>query len=302
MSDSLDGSGSHEAIDDTLATLSADLRALRLKAGNPTLSALAHQTGISKTVLSEAFAGRRLPSARTVDGIVDACGGESAAWVARRDRLAAAQNGRAAASTLDAAPTTDAPVGTAVPAPTRGRGREPRRVRLSVAIAAAFTCLILGVAGTVGTLELLQPRGQGASAAAPTDSATPGTHGASAPRIAVKTGSDPAFTECVDDAAVAAAETRAENTLLEIIWSDACQAGWARITRYDGLAAGNVVSASIYRQLAPGADDRQSTSEPEAQGAYTTLLVRPTPDTKICAVGAITIDGRTIDLGEPMCL
>jgi hypothetical protein len=300
MSDSLDGSDVRDG-GDTLATLSADLRALRLRAGNPTLSALAHQTGISKTVLSEAFAGRRLPSARTVDGIVDACGGEPAAWVARRDRLAAAQSGRAAASPLDVAPTTDAAASAADPTPAPGR-REPRRVRLSVAIAAAFTCLTLGVAGTVGTLELLQPRGQGASAAAPTDSATPGTHGSSTPRIAVQTGSDPAFTECVDDAAVAAAETRAENTLLEIIWSDACQAGWARITRYDGLAAGNVVSASIYRQLAPGADDRQSTSEPEAQGAYTTLLVRPTPDTKICAVGAITIDGRTVDLGEPMCL
>ncbi|MWC00008.1 helix-turn-helix domain-containing protein, partial [Agromyces seonyuensis] len=71
-----------------VAEFAAGLRGLRLEAGSPTLAKLHNLTGISRTVLSDAFAGRQLPSARTVDGIVRACGGESAQWVAQRDELA----------------------------------------------------------------------------------------------------------------------------------------------------------------------------------------------------------------------
>jgi len=89
---------------------------------------------------------------------------------------------------------------------------------------------------------------------------------------------------------------------LQIIYSSACHAAWSRINRYDGQATGNEVSTSIYRQIAPNAKDRQSTTEPDAQSAYTTLIVRPSSATELCAVGSITLNGQTIDLGKPICL
>ena len=57
---------------DSIARFAADLRLLRVAAGSPTLAHLQHTTGISRTVLSDALAGKSLPSARTVDGLVRA--------------------------------------------------------------------------------------------------------------------------------------------------------------------------------------------------------------------------------------
>ena len=102
------------------------------------------------------------------------------------------------------------------------------------------------------------------------------------------TGEDPALTPCVDDAAVATGDTRADNSLLEIVWSDKCQAGWGRITRYDGLGNGNTVSIAIYPQTSPDGPDRQEATEHDVQGAYTTLVVRPTPDTLLSQPTGVT--------------
>ncbi|QAY71444.1 DUF2690 domain-containing protein [Xylanimonas protaetiae] len=273
--------------DNTVEHLANDLRTLRSGAGNPTLEALARRTGISKTVLSDAFAGKRLPTARTVAAVVRELGGDVEEFAARRAGLDPA--GR------EPAPR---PAGTA-PSPAQ------RTVRVAVAAWVAVATGVVGIAAGAAGATLVGP---GTSAAASRTQATPAPGPSSDPgtatdaRTAVTTGDDPAMTDCVNDAAVAAAETRARDTLLEIIWSDACQAGWARVTRYDGAAAGNQVSASIYREVAPDADDRQDTTEPGVQGAYTTLLVRPTPDTRLCAVGEITVDGEHFGLGDPLCL
>ena len=91
---------------DSRQRFAADLRRLRLEAGNPTLSRLQDETGISRTVLSEAFAGRQLPSARTIDGIVRACDADAGAWLDRRDALAellrSRENGDTDAAVTDA--------------------------------------------------------------------------------------------------------------------------------------------------------------------------------------------------------
>lgn len=122
------------------------------------------------------------------------------------------------------------------------------------------------------------------------------------PAIDVNTGEDPATTPCVDDAAVATGDTRADNSLLEVVWSDKCQAGWGRVTRYDGLGKGNTVSIAIYPEPAPYGSDRQEATEHDVQSAYTTLVVRPSPDTLLCAEGSFTVDGKRIDLGDPLCI
>jgi hypothetical protein len=61
------------------------------------------------------------------------------------------------------------------------------------------------------------------------------------------------------------------------------------------------MTVAIYPETAAQGPDRQSATEPNVQSAYTTLVVRPTPQTRLCAVGVITLQGKSIDLGEPLC-
>lgn len=76
----------------------ADLRTLRLRCESPTLAKIQHDSGISRSVISNALAGRQLPSARTVDRLVRALGEDAAPWVLRRDSIANA-GGAASAAT-----------------------------------------------------------------------------------------------------------------------------------------------------------------------------------------------------------
>lgn len=267
-SEHVEGEGST----DSIQQFARDLARLRLQADNPTLARLQAETGISRTVLSEAFNGAKLPTARTVDGIVRACGEEPGPWLDRRDALAA-NGARREMVDVEATPPSR-------PA-TAGMSRR-------AAVLLATGTFLAGVAGSAVTTTLVVTN---ALAAAP-----------GAPQISVATGEDPALTACVEDARVATGDTRADNSLLEIVWSDKCQAGWGRITRYDGLGQGNTVSIAIYPETAPNGPDRQEATEHDVQGAYTTLVVRPSPDTLLCADGSFTVDGKRIDLGDPLCI
>jgi transcriptional regulator with XRE-family HTH domain len=249
---------------DTVERFASDLRALRQAAGNPTLAALDRRSGISKSVLSDALSGRVLPTERTVEGLTRALDADVRLWAERRRRL-------------DPGPRVARP----------GAGPRPATVRRRTAIALAVGCSVLAAAATL------------VAARAAWDPAVTVPEG---PRYVVANGTDPATTPCVDDAAVVASETRERDTQLQIVYSEACHAAWARITRYDDASAGNAVSAGIYRQIAPEAADRQDTTEPDAQSAYTTLLVRETPETRLCASGSITVDGARIDLDPPVCV
>ena len=263
--------------EDTVEEFAADLRHYRVVAGSPTLAALGHATGLSRTILSEAFSGKRLPSARTVAALAEEFDVDVRAVLRRRDALDAA---------VEDVPST--------PEVTR-QGDKTRRGQMLGVAAASF------VAGAViaATVTGFAMSGQAVSAAHPAASSPSPSP---TPTSVARSGQDPANLPCVNDAAVVASATRAHQTQLQIIYSAVCHAAWARITRYDGKSTGNEVSASIYRNIAPHAADRQSTTEPDAQSAYTTLLVRPTPATELCAVGSITLSGATISLGPPLCL
>lgn len=276
------------AAHDTVERFAADLRKLRLEADSPTLAKLQSATGISRTVLSDAFAGRQLPSARTVDSVARACLADPHEWVDRRDALA--ERARRAAAPVPADFDTGAPseaVGVTVqPEPDHRRGVSRRGV--AWLMAGAFG---VGVVATALVTTLLVPL---LSPTAPAQAA--------GPRVVVENGSDPALTTCVDDARVATSETRADDTQLQIVWSDACQAGWGRIKRFDGLGAGNTVTIAIYPQTSPSGPDRQEATEHDVDGAYTFLVVRPSPDTLLCADGSFTVDGKSTDLGDPLCI
>jgi hypothetical protein len=260
---------------DSIARFAGDLRLLRVAAGSPTLASLQHRTGISRTVLSDALAGKTLPSARTVDGLVRACDADPVEWLVRRDRLAS-KDGMAAVA---AVPELRA------------------RKRWLVPALVAALAFVLGAGAATATTSTVMGS-QVDDLRAKLKAAGPVNPEA---QIVVRTGVDPAMTPCVNDAKVAASEDRPNNTRLQIVWSNKCYAGWARIARYDGKAEGNLVKVSLYPETAPSGPDRQDATEPGVQGAYTTLIVRPTPSTRLCAVGSITVDGETFNLGEPIC-
>lgn len=291
--------GAAESEEDGRDRFAADLRELRISAGSPTLAALGHTTGVSKTVLSEAFSGRRLPSARTVAAIVTAFDGDVRTWVRRRDALDARSDDREPAPEGPDTATEDRPA-TLPPHAVVRRRTTVTLVAAAFVVGALLSGAVTGVLvarSDSGTVALPSASGSGSAR----DVAAVSGRSA-APTVAVENGTDPAETSCVDDAEVVASEVRARDTQLQVIYSAACHAAWSRITRYDDASAGNTVSTSIYRQIAPDASDRQSTTEPDAESAYTTLLVRPTPSTRLCATGSITVDGEHIDLGAPLCL
>lgn len=285
-----------EAEPDSIARFAADLRSLRLEADSPTLARLQNETGISRTVLSDAFRGIRLPSVRTVDRIVRACGEDPAVWIRRRDRLARERQ----AVPSDPVPgegaddaSAPSPADVAEADETGAASRAPKLVRRSVAVWIAVGAFVVGcaVTGIVGSAVTV-----GA------ESATAGAPLAEQTQIAVTTGLDPALTPCVDDAQVATSESRDDGRyLLEIVWSDACQAGWGRVTRYDAQARGNTLSVSTYPEPDPVGPQRQNAVEADVQSAYTMLVVRPTPGTRICALGSATVGDSAVDLGGPLC-
>ena len=77
----------HSDVQDSPERFAADLRALKLASGDPTLLALESRTGISKSVLSEAFSGKRLPTEKTVRVLTTELGADSTAWLTRRQEL-----------------------------------------------------------------------------------------------------------------------------------------------------------------------------------------------------------------------
>lgn len=254
-----------DAPTDSVELFAADLRKLRVGAENPTYSRLHNEGGVSRSVLSEAFAGRQLPSARTVEGIVRVCRGDVDAWLDRREALAGGSK----------LPDSEAPAAVDSAATVRRR----------TALLLAAGCFVLG-----------------ATIAATTTALIVGNVPEPEPDALATTGENPAATPCVDDAAVATSEARAGDALLEILWSDKCQAGWGRITRYDGLSDQNAVTIAIYPEPAPNGPDRQEAIEHDVQSAYTNIIVRPTPDTLLCVEGSFTVRGDVTELGAPLCI
>ncbi|GAA4680139.1 DUF2690 domain-containing protein [Frondihabitans cladoniiphilus] len=294
---------------DTVEQFARDLRHFRLEAGNPTLAGIEKATGVSKSVVSDALAGRKLPSARTVRAVVSVLEGDVGAWLGRRDALerptpavGVGPRDAPADASSEARASSPAPAPQA-PNDATGRGdrrREPRRIRLGAAVALVVLAFVVGVGAT--TAVGLGMSSRTSAAGTPTAESSSGTATSGAPHVVVKVGADPADTACVKDAVVAASETGALGTQLQIVWSASCDAAWARITRYDNASEGNEVSAQIFRKASPQASDRQETTEPDVDSAYTTLLVRPTPKTTICATGSVTVSGSTVDFGHEICL
>lgn len=243
-----------------VADFASELTKLRHKK-NLTIEALANRAEVSRTSVTTALGGKELPSARNVIAIASACEVDETPLVARRDEIAR-MNG--------------------APASQSRKSRSGLVPWWWIPIAATVGAVVTGAS------VLVLPR----------MTAPPGA--AQARGVDVTTGQDPAFTECLDDAAVAADQTTDQLYLLEIIYSDRCHAGWARLTRYDDAAAANTITVRIYPRESPDGPDVQTATEHDVESAYTTLLVRPTPETLLCAEGSASVDGQQIVL-PPLC-
>ncbi|MFF8423364.1 helix-turn-helix domain-containing protein [Streptomyces sp. NPDC015680] len=75
-----------------LVAFAAGLRALRTKAGNPSLAAMSQRSGVCIASLSGAHSGTKMPTWRTVEGYVRACGADSANWRPKWENLQLAQH------------------------------------------------------------------------------------------------------------------------------------------------------------------------------------------------------------------
>jgi len=255
---------------DSVEQFAADLRELRVQAGDPTLEVLAGRCGIGRTVLSGAFRGQALPTRNTVTGIVTALGGDERAWVQRWMRLRAA--GVTPVTELDIADAGDRAVAAHDPMPMH---------RWGMTVVIGVVCLVVGfLVGFVVTRPKPAP--------AP-------------PLSSVTTGADPWVEPgCQADAVRKSFATRADHYLVEVFWSKTCQAVWGQVTRFDGQYAGNTLTVSVYPGLSPTSP--QTTTAEGVQTVHTPLLVRPGEMTTVCVTGQVGVGAGTIDLSPPVCV
>ncbi|GAA3001729.1 DUF2690 domain-containing protein [Actinokineospora diospyrosa] len=259
-----------EAADSTQA-FTADLRRLRADHGSPTWDSMARRAGVrgvkvSRGTLHNAVSTGRLPSELAVTGFVMALTGDTdqvATWSARRAALTAEHAG-----------------------PNLVVAAAPRRNRRLLLVAGAVALVLSNTATGFIVYGATRPTA---------------TEQHSTTSALATTGDDPAKTVCVQDAKVAAGTTKNPQFLLEILFSGTCQAGWARITRYDDSALGNRLDIEIHRRSDPAGATRQTATEPDVQSAYTTLIVRADPTDRLCATGSITTGEVTEAAVEPIC-
>ncbi len=265
------GTGLGAGAGDTVAAFAADLKALKARYPQISYEAMERRLRrrnieVGRSTLNNAIKPESLATERTVRAFVVALTNDeqlAAQWIARR----------AALVPLEIRERTD----DREPAPPR-RSSTGRWWLLGAAAAAV---LILSNVVTAAVVV---------SRVAPDLAAAPEVH----------TGDDPGKTQCRNDAKVAAS-TNKPKMLLEILFSHTCDAAWARITRYDNAGRGNRLEVAIYRRSDPHGPTRQDAVEPDVDSAYTYLIVRADPTDRLCAQGAITVEGHTEAVGQEIC-
>lgn len=296
--------------------LAADLRRLRLAHGGPTYEALARATGLSRSTIADAFSGNRVPSERTLFAVVSALGEDPEEWIASRAAIVHARgtedaeelqedvagdalDSRPAASraaepshTLQAEPADsedDQEVGgeRALPGPSRSGKRAARRT-ISVAVLIPLLLVALAAGAVAGHLWWPASAGQD------------GVDGAQTRPV---TGEDVVDTRCADDGIVIASANRGFETQVSINMSNACNAVWARVYRYDGNAHGNEIRIELSpRREGVDPGPAQEASEMDARGAVTPMIVRNSDADRFCAQAWVTNDGMEFSLGDPICV
>jgi len=255
---------------DSVEQFAADLRELRKAAGDPILEALASRSGRGRTVLSDAFRGTTLPTRGTLIAIVKSLDGDEDAWVKRWTRLRLAASGSPLDDELDDQPP------------------QTLRPRNNWWLTTLIGLLCLAVGFGVG-IAMRRP----APATPPSPSAQPTADATS--------GTDP-WTEsaCQPDVVPAKSGTRADHYLVELFWSETCQAAWGQVTRFDGSYTGNTLTVTVFREHEQMI--QQSITKPDSQAVHTPMLVDPGRPEAICVTGSAQVGTAEVDLGPPLCM
>ncbi len=248
------------------------LRELRREAGDATLAKLSMQTGISKSVISEALMGRKLPTERTVSKLAVAFGANQDEWVRRRRALDV---------------RVSAPVGGVAVAQAG-----PRVLSLTQATAFAAIAAMISALATVFVFSAFR------------QDASPATEGSHAIAfVAVENGADPMVSKCRLDSVIAGSEPRHNSEVqVQLMYSNECQAVWGRVTRYDGKSAGNSLSMRIYPEVNVESERSQERRARNVQSIYTPMLIEPDVEARVCGVAVITVDDVELELGPPLCI
>ncbi|WP_157246497.1 hypothetical protein [Nonomuraea typhae] len=142
-----------EGDDPEVLRFAADLRLLRVKAGEPTYRQMARQAHYAVATLSEAASGRRLPTLAVTLAYVNACGGDTLEWE-RRWRELSGREPAAAEPAEEAAPYLGLTAFQAADA-ARFFGREQLVAELIRRVAEQRFVAVVGASGT-GKSSLLQ--------------------------------------------------------------------------------------------------------------------------------------------------
>ena len=252
---------------DTLGRFAADLRELRHTSGNPTLQSLSLTTHVSKSVLSDAFAGKRMPSANTVRRLAQALDADEEAWERRRERLTAAVSDRLRESV----------------APPRRRSI-PLVTALWIFAATAFLAVVTSTA-IANAFDIRLPKPGELARTLPDD-------------VLPVRGADPMRTACARDASAERSEVQGEGTvLLTLLHSPSCEAMWAHATILrggEGVLTVEVFPASDrYGGLAKRRSAMGSTS------VHTGMVKGPALREGVCAVASFEGGG---ELARPLCI
>ncbi|KUL37520.1 hypothetical protein [Actinoplanes awajinensis] len=280
----------------------ADLRKLRVEAGNPPYREMAKHAHASKASLSAAASGHRLPTWEVTQGYVQACGGPVEAW---HDRwlTVRAQVGPPLDPGL---PADSAPAGSGLPADARssvGSGTPAaRRGRWAVLVGAVAAALLLagaltlwgvtrGPAGTDATPLRPDPEALVASTSPQPTARFPGSGGE-----AVQDDADPKKSGCADDPASIRELDRVQvNTLNENLLGVAvlrhapqCHASWGRFEPSDRLTflSGPVRITITAHRPATGTVGTAYTTAFDGQPVFGNILL----DTTGCVEVTVRVD------------
>jgi hypothetical protein len=196
-----------------LAEFAAQLRELREASGSPSYRVMAQRSHYSSSALAEAAQGRKLPSRALVEAYATACGADPVDWVARWKKVAAQD------------PPGEAPA----PPPDRRvlTGGSARLIAVAL-VSAALAAVVTGTA----------VRGSAPTPVAQTATTSPSPSATGLPRLPAN-GADPVEAGCAADAVLLAhqpvVDRGKELGTLELKYSPACQAGWARFSQDAGV-------------------------------------------------------------------
>ncbi|MDN5818494.1 MAG: DUF2690 domain-containing protein [Yaniella sp.] len=298
---SLNDSDFPSSADDSVERFAQDLRQLRHSRDFPKLTTMQFHTGISKSTISAALKGDRLPSEKTVRTLADFFDADAEDWSRRRCALDRSTPSTRTDPEIGFNPQTGLMETPTKPGDESARAREgktdetltastPTVRRRALLLTTVTTAVVTAFATSLAWYAFT-----------PTDSnarASTVEH-----YVDFSTGVDPLLTVCRTDADVAAAADELEGTVfIEIMHSERCHSVWARATRYDAKTADNSIHVKVYRSGEPAESEAQEAHSTNTQSVYTPMLVLNADDDGLCASATLTRGEEILETASPICI